>query len=285
MSAAWPTAEAHAPSLAGLVELARRARRVLAREDEAVAIRTACEAARVRVASRALTVGRNRHTAMLVPTEAGFTALVDCELWDRAASAEAARKHLRFVLAHELAHTFFYRPGTPPSRTSAPDDAEERFCNGFATFLLVPSDAASRAPLDPGGLHALAGRFDVSRRVAAWAIIRARPGISILEFRRGEHPQGGREAMRLQWGASPHFLARGESLKSPLADLAPGEHGSCSQRLRLGGRDHDVDLEAWRHASSLFVFASHRQTRASAASTCLSPACQSPAGRALTLFP
>jgi hypothetical protein len=219
---------------------------------------------------------------MLVPTKEGFTAFVDCELWDRAASAEWARKRLRFVLAHELAHTLFYRPGRPPTRASAPNDAEERFCDAFATFLLVPTDAAARTPLDPGGLHALADRFDVSRRVAAWAITRARPEISILEFRRGEHPRGGREAMRLQWGASPHFLAHGESLKSPLAKLAPGEQGSCSQRLRFGGRDHDVDVKAWRHASSLLVFASHRQTPVSGYETCASPVRDAPA---LTLFP
>lgn len=238
----------------------------------------------MRVGRRALRVGRDRHTAMLVPTRDGFTALVDSELWDRAMSGDAARKHLRFVLAHELAHTFFYQPGRPPSRASVPDSAEERFCDWFATLLLVPSDAAIRAPLDPGGLYALAARFDVSRRVAAWAITRARPGISILEFRRGEHPRGGREAMRLQWGASPHFLARGESLKSPLADLAPGEQGCCSQRLRLGGRNHDVDLEAWRQASSLLVFASHRRPRANGSATHPPPAAHAPASRALTLF-
>jgi hypothetical protein len=256
---------------------------MLAAEDEPIAIRTACEVARMKVTRRELKVGRGRHTAMLVPTEQGFTALVDCELWDRAASVETARKHLRFVLAHELAHTFFYRPGKPPSRESAPSSAEERFCDGFATFLLVPSEAAARAPLDPGGLHALAARFDVSRRVVSWAITRARPEISILEFRRSEHPAGGREAMRLQWGASPYFLAHGESLKSALADLAPGQQGSCSQRLRLGGRNHDVDLKAWRQASSLLVFASHRHARASEPLQCPSPL-RPPADRALTLF-
>jgi hypothetical protein len=232
----------------------------LVSEQQPVAMRAACDAAQVSVRRRTLKVGRARHVAMLVPTRNGFTALVDAELWDRAAEVEAARRHLRFVLAHELAHTLFYEPGSPPSRPSVPDAAEERFCDGFATFLLVPARAAGEVSLDPTGLRGLAKRFDVSLRVAAWAISRTRPEVSILEFRRSEHPGGGREAMRLRWGASRHFLARGESLKSSLAELAPGERGSCVQRLRLGGREHDLELRAWRQTSSLLVFATKHES-------------------------
>lgn len=222
-------------------------------------MRDACRAAGVSVTRRPLNVGDGRHTAMLVPTSRGFTAAVDSRLWDRALTAAAARRHVRFVLAHELAHTFFYEPGSPPSRRSAPDRLEESFCHHFATLLLVPRSAAQAASLEPEGLYALAGRYDVSRQVAAWAIVRGKPGVSIMMFRRGEHPsRGGADAMRLSWGASQHFLARGESFKSPLAELAPGERGGCSQRLRLGGRDRDVDIVAWRLANCMFVIARDR---------------------------
>jgi hypothetical protein len=284
VNSGWPTTEPRDRSPGALVELARRVRGLLARDDEAVAIREACQAARITVRRHALEVARDRHTAMLVPTDEGFTALVDSKLWDRASSGEAARRHLRFVLAHELGHTFFYRSGSPPSRTVAPSGAEERFCDAFATFLLVPSAVAARTSLDPAGLHGLAERFDVSRRVAAWAMARSRPGTSILEFRRAQHPGGGREAMRLRWGASQHFLAPGESLKSNLAELAPGEHRSCSQRLRLGGRDRELDLEAWRQASALLVFAQHREP-GTVPGQWASPLSHGAHAPALTLFP
>jgi Zn-dependent peptidase ImmA (M78 family) len=281
----WPVADAPSTSLLSRAEdLATTARDALAVDNEALAIRSACRAARVSVIRRALGVGARRHTAMLVPTTRGFNAVVDSQLWDRAESGDAPRRHLRFVVAHELGHTFFYRPGEPPSRSSAPDRLEERFCDHFATFLLVPPASARSAPLEPSGLYSLAHRYDVSKYVAAWAIARAWSVVSILMFGRSEHPRGGREAMRLQWGASEHFLARGESFKSPLADLAPGEQGSCSQRLRLGGRDHDVELSAWRLRSSLLVIARHNGTSATSnrGSVGMSVA---PPSRHLTLFP
>lgn len=260
---AWPVARLPgAPLLSGAEELAARAREAVVKDTEPLTMRAACRTAQVGVVRRALCVGARRHTAMLVPTPWGFNAVVDSWLWDRAEREDAPRRHLRFVLAHELAHTFFYRPGRPPSRVSAPDRLEERFCDHFATFLLVPPSSARSVPLQPSSLYTLAARYDVSRQVAAWAMARAHTDVSILIFRRSEHPRrGGQEAMRLQWGASQHFLARGESFKSALAELAPGEQGSCSQRLRLGGRDHDVDLDAWRFSSSMLVVAHHGTRR------------------------
>jgi len=258
---AWPVAEvAGAPRLSQAGELALRARAVVAAQDCALALRRACEAARVRVLRWSLRVGDRRHSAMLVPTSDGFHALVDSLLWDRAEAGENGRRRLRFVLGHELGHTFFYRPGPPPTRASTPDRLEEQFCHRFATSLLVPRAAALAAQVNPHGLHAVAGRYDVSLRVAAWAVARARPSLSVLWLRRAAHPhRGGEEKMRIEWGASLRFLAPGESLKSDLAYLAPGEHATSSQRLRLGGRDEDVELEAWRFESAMMVVVHHDQ--------------------------
>jgi hypothetical protein len=44
-----------------------------------------------------------------------------------------------FRLAHEIGHTFFYRPGAPPTRAAPPTKAEERFCDAFATALCSTS--------------------------------------------------------------------------------------------------------------------------------------------------
>jgi hypothetical protein len=210
----------------------------------------------VKVVNDSLGVGQHRHTAMLVPTHDGFRAVVDSALWQRAREAEGGRRRLRFVLAHELGHTFFYRPGRPPTRSLAPDRLEERFCHRFATSLLVPPIAARQATLDPRGLYGLAGRYDVSRRVAAWAIARARPSVTLLWLRHAPHPvRGGLETMRVEWDAdaSERFIAWGESFKSPLAELAPGQHGQTTQTLRLAGREEAVSIDAWRFASSMLA--------------------------------
>lgn len=239
--------------------LGARARAAIAPSDRPLALREACEAARVRVLSRALTIGRHRRTAMLVPTREGFNALVDSLVWQRASARPNGRRRLRFVLAHELGHTFFYRPGRPPTRNQRPDRLEERFCHRFATSLLVPLAAARRAPLDSQGLHGLAARFDVSLAVSAWAATRAHPDVSIVWLRHSPHPhRGGAETMRVQWAAGSRFIPRGESLKSDLASLAPGDTARTAERLRLGGRHHHVDLAAWRFASAMLLVMHHR---------------------------
>src|SRR5437868_6715734 len=83
-------------------ELARVARGAVAAPDRAIALRAACEAARVRVVNHALAIGARRHSAMLVPAYEGFNALVDSVLWQRARWEVDWRQRLRFVVAHEL---------------------------------------------------------------------------------------------------------------------------------------------------------------------------------------
>jgi hypothetical protein len=252
---AWPQlAGPDGHVLAKVEDLAQAARQATASSDGPVALREACEAATVRILRGPLAVGQRRHTAMLVPTASGFHAVVDLGVWRRAKEGPPGRQRLRFVLAHELGHTFFYRPGRPPTRSRPADRLEERFCHRFATALLVPPSAAMKASLDPGGLYMLAGRFDVSPRVAAWAIARARPSVTLLWLRYAPHPvRGGQDAMRVQWGASERFVATGESFKSPLAELAPGEYGTSTEALLLAGRQEHVHIQAWRFANSMFV--------------------------------
>lgn len=231
-------------------DLAFAARQAVGLPEDRVALREACEAAAVRVLRRPLPVGSRCHTAMLVPASEGFHAVVDSALWQRAGEADAGRRRLRFVLAHELGHTFFYRPGRPPTRTRPVDRFEERFCHRFATAFLVPPAVAREATLDPAGLHWLAGRYDVSMRVAAWALARAHPAMAVLWLRRAPHPvNGGDQAMRVEWAACDRFIARGESFKSPLAGLPPGEHAESTERLLLSGRQELVHVQAWRFAS------------------------------------
>src|SRR4051794_16900263 len=106
-SGGWPAAEG-GRDRAAPETLATRARTALARDDERLSLRHACEAANVRVQSEPLAVGGIHHTAMLVPAREGFHAWVDPELWRSARASSEDRRKLRFVLAHELGHTFFY---------------------------------------------------------------------------------------------------------------------------------------------------------------------------------
>lgn len=251
----WPAISALASPLSQVDDLARIARQAVGAEEGALPLRDACDAAKVSVEVRPLTLGQKRHRAMLVPTDKGFRATVDRVLWEQAKQADWGRHRLRFVLAHELGHTFFYRTGNPPKRERPADREEEQFCHHFANSLLVPPAAARRAPLEPEGLFALAGRFDVSLQVAAWAITRARPSVTLLWLRRAPHPtNGGQETMRVEWGASlERFIAVGESLKSPLAQLSPGEHDESTELLHLAGRRETTRIRAWRLSSAMLA--------------------------------
>ena len=235
-------------------QLARAARDAADCREGRLLLRHACEAADVEVENGHLAVGDRQHTAMLVPTVDGFPVVVDGRLWQEARQRTSARRRLRFVVAHELGHTFFYRSGRPPSRDRPADRFEERFCHRFATALLVPPSAALSATVDPSGLHDLADTFDVSSRVAAWAIARARRTTTLLWLSRAPHPvRGGNETMRVEWGAGPRFIAPGESFKSGLVDLVPGQVGETTENLQLAGRVERVRTRAWRFASSMLA--------------------------------
>jgi len=277
----WPQLEhSTTPLTACAIELAGRVRGALVSDEQRVRVGRICDLARVEVRVRPLQIGERRHAAMLVPVQDGFRAVVDSGLWRSAANDDARlRRRMRFVLSHELGHTFFYTPGRPPRRAHAPDRREESFCQRFATSLLVPPSIARETPADIGGLAGLAERYDVSLQVAAWAAVRARSDLSVLLLRWGPHPRRTDEpAMRVTWGASESFIARGESFKSPLAHLGAGETGECVQRLRLGGRWHDVHARAWRTGTAMLVVLHHQDSPVPAGP-------ESGGGRQLPLFP
>lgn len=90
--------------------------------------------------------------ACLLPFREGFRLVVDCgigpgEGWQAfGGGARLLRKALyRSRLAHELAHTFFYRAGRPPARLGRASSLEEKFCDDFSAALLAPPSIALRA--------------------------------------------------------------------------------------------------------------------------------------------
>lgn len=259
MSSRPPTFPASGPGLVQAPALAQGMRRRIVADVERLKVSSACRLAGVEMLQRMLRVGSSRRTAMLVPATNGFRAVIDPQLWDDARRDVDARRKLRFVLAHELGHTFFYERGAPPRRTHPADRREESFCNRFATSLLVPPDVAATTDVDLEALTSLTRDYDVSLPVAARAVADAQPGLTVLMLRRGPHPhRGGEEAMRTVWGASQRFIARGESFKSPLAELARGEHDAASELLLLSGRRRLVDVQAWHLPTGMLAVVQER---------------------------
>jgi hypothetical protein len=191
---------------------------------------------------------------MLVPTQDGFRATVE-QICGSAPSKTTTRA-IGCALWSPMSsgHTLFYRPDLPPTRAIPPDREEEQFCHYFANALLIPPRVAAVTPVNPDGIFRLAGYFDVSRQVAAWAVARARTPISVLWLQREPHPvRGGQETMRVAWSASHKFIPQGESFKSPLAELMPGQYGETIERLRLAGREEMTHVEAWRFQHAMLA--------------------------------
>jgi hypothetical protein len=125
---------------------------------------------------------------MLVPVKTGFEVyLRDTNERDLSLSAPEPTDLLtvrqRFTLAHEIAHTFFFRLSesapVPVKHTPSGIDLE-RFCDRGAGKILVPADQLSAAletydSIDTATVIAIARRFRVSVAVTLERLAQARP--------------------------------------------------------------------------------------------------------------
>jgi len=84
--------------------------------------------------------------AMLIPRRfGGFTALIDPNPTPAELRQGLSKEWIRRGrIAHELAHTFFYKHGAPPRRRFRVVPAEEHFCDAFAEAVMW-SRRASRS--------------------------------------------------------------------------------------------------------------------------------------------
>jgi Zn-dependent peptidase ImmA (M78 family) len=131
----------------------------------------------------------------------------------------SARK--RFSLAHELGHTFFYKnEGTGPRHAIGIMDrtehlAEERVCNQFAGFLLMPTDELQRRfggleechPSDLlDRLESTSGLFSVSKEALtrhAEALGLSSPPWLVLQSSFRATPRGSQDKhLRMDWCAA-----------------------------------------------------------------------------------
>jgi len=90
------------------------------------------------------------------------------------------RHRVRFRVAHELGHTFFYaREGERPRRIVPDSPRQEAFCDTFARSLLVSPRSASTVVPSAAAVLKLAREFDVSVEVAARAVSSAHPDVEV----------------------------------------------------------------------------------------------------------
>lgn len=143
---------------------------------------------------------------------------------------EIDRHRMRFVAAHEIAHTLFYWQGRGgPERLLGDSPAQERFCDALAAALLVPPTAAAQMTLHPQSVVELHKRFDVSIEVAARALVDAHgDGVAWLMI----VPDDASEPW-VQWGAERSSEAVGPwSLLSRLATKVRQTDATAEGRLR-----------------------------------------------------
>jgi hypothetical protein len=115
----------------------------------------------------------------LVPKiKGGFQILVDP---GRAPSAATRRRRLRFRLAHEPGHSFFYdRRPRPARRLLNHSSVEEQFCDTFASALLLPPTTVARRPATLETILDLSNKLDVSVQLVGSAVARTNAGSFVL---------------------------------------------------------------------------------------------------------
>ncbi len=159
---------------------------------------------RLWVRSARLFPERGGPQALLIPlAEDGFRIPVDPTPhrgWDDVEGPlrkPLYRQRRRFLVAHELAHSLFYErmAGQRPNRATPLSETEERFCDEFACWLLLPRAALEGRPSSASAIFDLHRDFDVSVEVAARALTGANPELwaAIVVFDRAL------DLWQLQW--------------------------------------------------------------------------------------
>jgi hypothetical protein len=136
--------------------------------------------------------------ALLVPAGPRFRIVINSAQPSSGAMSDAVRRQRRrFRIAHELAHTFFYRQTSSGLRRRFPsgDLAEEQFCDDFARWLLIPAQESTITAADVLALHA---QYDVSLEVAVRSIACSdmAPRVALWWWRQS---CGGSPALLEQW--------------------------------------------------------------------------------------
>jgi hypothetical protein len=207
----WPIrALGRVPDLPDAHRLARDVREAVQGHDPCgpvADLREICRAGRFRVFERELSgrqagieaallpQARNRFHIWVDPTPPGGWDKIDPGL------RPVVRRHrLRFRVAHEIAHSFFYRrDGGEPSRLALDSPEQEEFADAFASALLLPpSVAKATAPLAESVVR-LHERYDVSLQVAVRAVAETHVGLSAALLHWSGSYASPKDVAELQW--------------------------------------------------------------------------------------
>lgn len=207
-----------------------------------------CERLGAEVSTIHLDVPRGGAQGFLIPRTDGFLIEVDPEPsggWGSVRAAlrlDLSRHRRRFLIAHEIAHTLFYRSGPDgPRRAVAASAAEEDFCDALARALLVPQVAAASLPFDPDSALHLQRRFDVSLELSLRSLASAHPddrAAWLLLHRDGE--------ILVQWASGSHQLpAVRELAKQAWSGNTNLDHGSDGSANALCLRERGQVIVTW----------------------------------------
>jgi hypothetical protein len=180
----------------------------------------------------ALAPRRDNRFVLTVDSEprGGWSSVAPCLRED------LARHRLRFRVVHEIGHSFFYdRLGGRPRRTVANSVEQERWCDRFASAVLLPPATVARRPASPQALLRLQDQFDVSLHVVVRAFARVhRQRFAALLVARGARPPH----LRVQWQkrhcAPPARWWTDEALQHALEGRA--RHGALELQGPAGKR-------------------------------------------------
>ena len=188
---------------------------------------------------------RPTHSALLIPRIDGtFDIVVDPQPrvqstrstpFPQAAIPTQAHR-FRFRVAHEIGHSFFYnRTARPPSRLLPFSPAEEKFCDEFASALLVPPHDVRAYPADTTSVFDIHQEFQVSVQAAAHSLAHAYPEVSIIGLLHYRHVRTNREGDRVIWSHGPAFIPKEARLSSHAVDEArTGCRVATVETLSLG---------------------------------------------------
>jgi len=195
------------------------------------------------------------HQALLVPTADGsFEIIVDPSIRREEGNKTDAiipdieLHRLRFRIAHEIGHSFFYnRKVRPPKRLLDGSKEEELFCDHFASALLVPHSAIVKMPTRASTILKIRKLYSVSAEVAGRSLARINQEITVIGLLWRSNPRTGVEGMRVVWSEGPKYVPVGARLNSSIVNSAMLDtKASGIERLNIGGLHGDYSIDAVR---------------------------------------
>jgi hypothetical protein len=133
---------------------------------------------------------------------------------------------------------------------------EERFCDKFASALLVPPKAIAHHERSPHAVFALHRTHDVSVEVAGRACASYWDSVFVAGLLSKVNPRDHVRGLRVQWSAGPKFVPPEARLHSAAIDRAyQGENAREIEQLNVGGLKGIFEVQAKRSSNGSLVVA------------------------------